>query len=234
MRLQASRWTVLSLLAMVFCLAVTIGAAQADQMNKKTIVTFSEATQVPGMTLPAGTYVFKLMDSSSDKHVVQIWNESGTKLVTTVLSISTSEPQPAGKVMLTYAERPANEPQAVKEWWYPGDNAGQEFVYPKSRAVELSQVNNVTVPSTETEEAYAPPPAPVAEPEAASAPVAEPAPVEQPVAQAETPAPAPAPMEQEAPKALPQTASELPLFGLIGLLSLAAFAMLRVSRRRLS
>lgn len=232
MRISRGRWPMLAVFAIV-SLCMLAGTSQADRFNKKTVLTFAESVQVPGMVLPAGTYVFKLEDSQGNRHVVQIWSEDGTKLITTVLTISNEQTEPAGKTVITYDERPTGEPIAVKEWFYPGDNRGHEFVYPKSRAAELSTVNHVDVPSTGTEEAYTPPPAPEAE---------EPAP-QQPAAQEEAPAPAPAPTpapqtEMQQPEAqpmkqLPQTASEEPEVLLAGMLCLGAFVVLRrVSQRR--
>ena len=48
----------------VACLAilfVTFGA-RADEWNKKTILTFNQPVELPGIVLQAGTYVFKLVD----------------------------------------------------------------------------------------------------------------------------------------------------------------------------
>lgn len=45
----------------------------ADAWNRKTVVTFSAPVEVPGVgaqTLPAGTYVFKIHDTASDRHIV--------------------------------------------------------------------------------------------------------------------------------------------------------------------
>ena len=53
---------------------------RADEWNKKTVVTFTEPVQIPGAVLPAGTYVFKLMDSASDRNIVQIFNADETHL----------------------------------------------------------------------------------------------------------------------------------------------------------
>lgn len=128
--------------------------ARADEWDKATKVTFGESVQVPGQLLPAGTYYFRLMDSQADRHIVQIFNEDHTKLITTILAIPNYRLQPADKTVLTYAERPAGEPAALQAWFYPGDNFGQEFVYPKSEAERLSQANNTKVPSTESEQAY--------------------------------------------------------------------------------
>src|SRR5437660_2836737 len=74
-------------------------------------------------------------------HIVQIFNEDHTSLITTVLAIPNYRLQPTGKTVLTYDERPADQPMALAAWFYPGDNSGQEFAYPKSEAEQLSRLN---------------------------------------------------------------------------------------------
>ena len=182
-----------------------------------------------------GTYYFKLLDSPAERHVVQIFNEDHTKLITTVLAIPNQRLEPAGKTILTYEERPSDQPMALKAWFYPGDNFGQQFVYPKSEAQELSRLNKMEVPSTESEEAYPGQKAGRTEPEApkSSAPQPElkaentqpnpPAAAAPETHAAATPSPAP----QERAQHLPKTASSLPLFGLMGVLLLGVAALLR-------
>jgi len=201
--------------------AAGLSRAHADEWTKTTKVTFTDAVQVPGTVLPPGTYTFRLMDSSSNRHIVQVFNEDGTHLITTILAIPNYQLQVSGQTILAFDERPSGEPEALKAWFYPGDNFGQEFVYPKTEAAALSTVNNTTVPSTETE----PAPQPVAE--TAPAPAPAPEPVAAPVQQQTDAQPSPA---QEAPapaQQLPQTGSDLPLIGLTGLLALGGALALR-------
>lgn len=127
--------------------ALLVSSARADEFDKKTVFTFSEPIQVPGTVLPAGTYVFKLADTAGDRNVVQIFNADETQLITTILAIPDSTDFPSEKTIITFDERPSGEPEAIKSWFYPGDSYGQEFVYPKQKAVQLAQANNNTVPS---------------------------------------------------------------------------------------
>ena len=82
-----------------------------DEWDKATKITFSESVQVPGTVLAPGTYVFKLPNSSAERHVVQIFNEDHTKLITTVLAIPNERLEPAGKTILSYEERPSDQPR---------------------------------------------------------------------------------------------------------------------------
>ncbi len=139
--------------ALMFVL-VYASALYSDAWDQTTKVTFTEAVEVPGTVLQPGTYVFKLANSDSDRHIVEIYNEDHTKLITTVLALSNERLQLSGKTVLTYNEHASGQPAALKAWFYPGDNIGQQFVYPRSEALMLTRLNNEEVPSTGSEEAY--------------------------------------------------------------------------------
>ena len=206
-------------------------SAQADQWDKKTILTVNETIQVPNKVLPPGTYVFKLMDSSSNRHIVQIFNGDERHLETTVLAIPNYRLQPTGKSAFTFWETPPGQPKAMRAWFYPGDNFGQEFAYPKRVAVELAANVQTAAPAPAPEPPQAEAaPAPAPEPEPTPAPEPQEQAQSTPPAQPEaTPAPAPAPPAQQ-PSELPKTASLNPLLGLAGLGSLATFLVLRAAR----
>ena len=137
---------------MILCLALVALAfsagAKADEWNKKTIVTFSAPVEIPGVgaqVLPAGTYVFKLLDSQSDRHIVQIFNERQDHVFSTILAIPNYRLQATDKTVMTFRERAAGQPEAIRAWFYPGNRWGQEFVYPKTRAIELAKLTNQPV-----------------------------------------------------------------------------------------
>jgi hypothetical protein len=122
--------------------------ALADQWNKKTILTVNEPIQVPGKVLQPGKYVMKLLDSPSNRHIVQIFNDREDQIQTTVLAIPNYRLQPTGKTEFQWWEVPAGQPKALRAWFYPGDNFGQEFAYPKNEAVQIATVTHETVPTT--------------------------------------------------------------------------------------
>jgi hypothetical protein len=141
------------LAAVLVCLAAGT-AVNADVWNKKTKVTFSGPVQVPApsssagvLTLPAGTYVFKLADSSSSRSTVQVTNERGDKLYTTILAIPDYRLNASSKTVMYFSERKAGSPVPLKSWFYPGDNFGQRFVYPKVQAAQIAAEVNQPVPS---------------------------------------------------------------------------------------
>ena len=201
--------------------ALIVPKARADEWDKKTTLTFNEPVQVPGTTLSAGTYVFKLADTS-DRTIVQIWNEDETRLITTILAIMDYRAKTPDKTIVSFDERPAGQPEALKAWFYPGDNSGVEFVYPKQGATNLTQANPQPVLS-ESKDATdtAPMEAAVAEPVAPS-----------PITVADNPQDLTeiAQVTTVETVELPQTASAMPSIALAGILLLAgAFGMRRLA-----
>ncbi len=123
----------------------------ADECDHKTVFTFSGPVEVPGPVLQAGSYVFKLADSSSDRNIVQVFSKDEDHLYGTFLAIPDERLKPAGKPIITFDERPSDSPEAVKAWFYPGETYGHQFVYPKPRAVALAKANRAAVPSMPAE-----------------------------------------------------------------------------------
>ena len=216
----------------VFCMALLAGAmfspaAKADDWNRKTTVTFSAPVEIPGVhvagwgVLPAGTYVFKILDSQQDRHIVQIFNKDESICYATILAIPNFRLKTTDKTVMTFRERAAGQPEALRAWFYPGKQWGEEFVYPKAKAMEIATATSTPVLFTPAEL-----PVEVTEPITVDAPFVaqmKTAPVmayqstgtEVQLAEVVTPPP---PTEMAA--ALPTTASSLPLIALFGLLSL--------------
>lgn len=207
----------------VVCL-LAVPKARADEMDRKTVVTFSGPVEVGGsgaQTLPAGTYVFKAMDSPSDRHIIQISNLDGTHVFTLILAIPNYRLKATDKTVITFRERPAGQPEALKAWFYPGREWGDQFVYERPKAIQLAKETNEVVLSTPAALADAPVEALRTVPVEAVSPTGETVEtanvIETPPVQAAQVAPA-----HEAAVSLPKTASHLPLIGLLGLLSLAS------------
>jgi hypothetical protein len=213
----------------IFCLlavsslgATVLPSARADEWNKKTVVTFSQAVEVPGRILPAGTYTFQLLDSTSDRHIVQIFNADGSHIIATILAINNYRLEPTGETVMKFRETPGDAPEALRAWFYPGDNFGQEFVYPKVRAIQLAQTTKEIVPAvaadTLDDSAMKTVPIVAVTPEQKEVEVTTVIQTTPPVAAVATPAPAVAVKETEE---LPQTASSMPLLALLGGLAIS-------------
>jgi hypothetical protein len=117
----------------VFALALLAAAlapsAKADEWNKKTVITVhGGALQIQGKTLEPGKYVLKLLDSQSDRRILQVFNANETKLETTILANAAYRFEPAGRTAFTFYEMAVGQPPALRTWFYPGDNFGLEFV----------------------------------------------------------------------------------------------------------
>src|ERR1017187_6821839 len=137
--------------------AALTASAWADDYNRKTVFTFSGPVEIPGVhlkgygVLPAGTYVFKIVDSQSDRHIVQIFSEDEKTVYATILAIPNYRLKVTDKTVVTFRERPAGEPEALRAWFYPGRNWGEEFVYPKGRAIAIAQSSQTAVLYTPAE-----------------------------------------------------------------------------------
>jgi hypothetical protein len=219
----------------VFGVIATAPTMLADEWNKKTILTVNEPIQVPNKVLPPGKYVMKLMDSPSNRHIVQIFNGDETHLETTVLAIPNYRLEPTGKTQFQFWETPPGQPKALRAWFYPGDNFGQEFAYPKMEATQIASYAKTDVPTTYAQ----------SEADLTTAKVGtvneqgteKEMPQQTQMAQT-TPPPAPEPQQTQqempaatpAPASLPHTASPYPLIGLVGLLSIGIYGLLRFAR----
>jgi hypothetical protein len=123
------------------------GSARADEFNKLTILTFSQPVEIPGHVLPAGTYRFQLADSTGDRHIVQVFNADGSKIIASVMTISDYRLKATDQTVIRFNEVPRGAPEAIRAWFYPGNNVGQEFVYPKPRAMQLAKASKAVVPA---------------------------------------------------------------------------------------
>lgn len=198
----------------------------ADEWDKATKLTFSEPVEVPGMVLAAGTYWFTLADSESDRNIVQIWNADRTQLVTTILAIPDYRLQPTGRTAIHFEERPADSPEAIHSWFYPGASYGEEFVYPKARAAQLAKQTSRPVLSM--------PDQPLTDARTIKqTPVKAVNPSGEEIEIAEIVATQSVVLPVEAPQVLPKTGSFLPLLGVSGLLALGASVVLRVAAQKL-
>ena len=242
----------IALAAFAGCLSLALlPNVQADDWDKKTNITVNDPIQLPScctpdhtVTLQPGEYVMALVDSLSDRHIVRIFDKDQKHVITTILAVPNYRLQPTGNTVLQYWEVPAGQPRALRAWFYPGDNFGQEFVYHKQTAAEIAAFAKAQVPAvvidTKVEEDLKTAPLVVVDETGktselvVTAPVQAQAPVET-AAAAPTPTPVqPAQQTEPVQETLPHTASSMPLLGLIGFLSLAAFALLGIRSRRLS
>jgi hypothetical protein len=141
---------------------------------------------------------------------------------------------------MTFRERPVGQPEALRAWFYPGRNWGEEFVYPKAKAIEIAKATNTPVlfAAVDIPVEVAEPIKSVDEPvvvQLKQAPIMaiKPTGEEVQLAQVVTPPPVEvATTVADVPESLPKTASPFPLIGLFGLLALSAALAIHVVAKR--
>jgi len=137
------------LLTLGCCLAMAGGIAgsraQADEWNNRTVLTVNQPIQVTDKVLDPGQYVFMLDNSSSDRHIVRIFNADQSRLIETVMAVPDYRIRPAGNSRFAFWETPPGTARALRAWFYPGDTFGQEFPYPKHPQVLQT---SATAPNT--------------------------------------------------------------------------------------
>jgi hypothetical protein len=216
------------------CAAVLLAGAGvtgifADDYDKKTDVTIDQPMEVPGgVVLQPGTYMFKLLNATANRHIVQISSEDGKKTFAVVMTAAARRTERSSKTILTFYEMPGGAPQAVRKWFWPGDQDGQEFLYPHDRATQISKLTNENVPeapegqplidnsasaSAQTTTETTPAAAPAETPEVVSQadqPATPPAPVQTAQVQAPAPPAVTDPTPTSAPEAAPVAAQADP------------------------
>jgi len=226
-------------------LVVLVGAASGanaftNTSDKRTYFTFSQSVALPGVTLPAGTYMFRLADDTTTRKVIQVTSRDGRQSFAMLHTMPVYRPDAPRNPEVRFMETASGAPIAVRAWWQEGERTGYGFIYSKEQLAAL----NRSVASAE--------PAPIAPAADADAAAGEPIaegplngpdvvdgaglPADEPelqVAQAQesapAPVPAPEPRQESTRETLPQTASPLALLLLGGIAS--ATAGLRLLRR---
>jgi hypothetical protein len=218
-------------LCLAVVLVVTAPAAYADDWNKATKITVNQPFEIPGMVLPAGTYVMKIVDMAAERHVVRFLSEDEMTVYATLIAIPNFRLQPTDNTSITFYEPEAGRVRALHAWFYPGYQYGVEFAYPEKEAGGIAAAPEETVAFKEPE----PPPFFRERPEAtvSEEPLAvfEPAPTAEEIESTEIAPVAPAPEAAAEPSSeavqLPKTATPIPLVLLIGFLAAGSAAGIR-------
>jgi hypothetical protein len=143
--------------AMFASVSVRPAAAQGPQpLDDRTEFTFNSPVELPGVTLPPGTYVFHFVDANNQKKVMQVAEKSTNKTYGMFMTINAIRPKASDDAELRFLETPAGKPAAVKTWWYPGNTIGREFIYPKSQARRLAAATNTNVLASKSDAETAP------------------------------------------------------------------------------
>lgn len=129
-------------ISILFCVALMFAAlpsAHAGIWNQKTELTFNHPVEIPHTILPAGTYWFVLANDASNRDVVQIYSADWSKRYATLQTIPAQRFRTTNNTDLTFAERPANKPEALLTWYYPGQSMGHKFIYSSRHEKEFAR-----------------------------------------------------------------------------------------------
>jgi len=137
MKQHFQRTAILASLVIVGLMLFAV-TTQADQWSRKTVLTINEPIQIPNVVLAPGAYVFKLVDSRYERHMVLVMNADETQVITTVLAVPNYGLRQVAGNLFGFWEMPAGSPPALRSWFYPGDNFGREFAYPKNTAAMVT------------------------------------------------------------------------------------------------
>jgi hypothetical protein len=135
--------------------------AQSAAVNKRTFLTFNRAVQVPGATLPAGTYLFRIANPNAQT-IWQILDEHGRHILATFYFVSTKERtvqeinRAGGKPVVRFHETPQGVAPAMKALYYPTEAAGSFFLYPRAQAEQIAAVTHQPVLATDSDPTKSP------------------------------------------------------------------------------
>jgi hypothetical protein len=204
----------------------------ADDWDKATKITVNHPFEIPGMILPAGTYVFKIVDLPGEHHAVRIFNEDQSATYATLLAFADLRMKATDDTAVTFYEAENGRVPALHEWFYPGHLGGVEFGYPEKPPMEFASVTEAAVVTK------LPEPPPVFREKPTPEPVVEEAlpepPLEvEPATEAVAPTVEPEPVPEAEPEAvpLPKTATPFPLIGLVALLTAVTASGLGLIRK---
>ncbi len=207
---------------------VTRASAQGTaEFNETGYFTVTEPLDVGSTTLQPGEYQISVIPGRWDRNMLQVWNADRTELFTTLLSVPHQEGPEGLQVTegrYVYYPASATHNKALRTWFdaTTPTSGGHDIVYPKSRALELASLAKepvVAVPDEVKEADLETAPLVVVTPDKKVKPYETTIPEEPPVKVAEK---------------LPQTASNVPLYAGLGLLSLLGALGLGVIARRVA
>jgi hypothetical protein len=134
-------------------LGVTLcaSAVQAQTEDKRTYFTFSAPIALPGSTLPAGRYLFRIVDTTTSRKVIQVLSDDQKKPYAMMNTIPDQRRDPVKDATVAFYESARGTPAAVKSWWYPGESIGYQFIYPRAQAKQIAKATGQPVLTTKSE-----------------------------------------------------------------------------------
>ena len=134
----------------VLTLSIT-GRAEAQPADYRTYFTFSAPVTLPGITLPAGKYIFRLADPDSSRKVINVLSGDGKRSLAMLHTIPNQAMKAPKDAEIRFMETSAQVPPPVKTWWYAGKAIGYEFIYPRQQALQLAKSTSEPILTTAKE-----------------------------------------------------------------------------------
>ena len=103
--------------------------ADAEPMDRAIRLSFSQPVEIPGMVLPAGSYVFEDLQLGG---LTRIWDANGLHVRATVITVPTERREPEENNTVILKKNGQHAPERVDAWFAPWESIGSEFVYPKA------------------------------------------------------------------------------------------------------
>src|SRR4030095_10708668 len=100
------------------------GVAQAQPADYRTYFTFSAPVTLPGVTLPAGNYMFRLSDPNGSRKVISWLSADGKTPLAMLHTIPNQLTQAPRDAEIRFMETPANVPPAINTWGCPAPSRG--------------------------------------------------------------------------------------------------------------
>ena len=108
----------------------TSAASATFDTRRATYFTFSRSVQLPGVTLPAGTYVFEVANAGSLSNVVLVRSRDRSKVYAFKMTHMVYRPSSRNlEAAITFGETSAGNPPPVKAWYPQSETTGREFIY---------------------------------------------------------------------------------------------------------
>jgi hypothetical protein len=122
---------------------IVLPNVRADEWNQATLFTFNQPVQIPGQVLPAGTYLFEIVNDFNHE-IVRISNADRTNVIALIQARPTSQKGFTGKAAIVLAEQGSSQPAAVVAWSYAGRSEAHQLVYPKQLQQEVAEKKHET------------------------------------------------------------------------------------------
>jgi hypothetical protein len=110
-------------------LATSATGAIADS-RRTTYFTFNRSVQMPGIVLPAGTYIFEVANDNGTGDIVRVLSRDRSRVHLMKFTRFIYRPTSGNlKATISLGESPAGTPPPVTVWYPQDETRGREFIY---------------------------------------------------------------------------------------------------------